>query len=331
MPELRRDILTGDWRIVDTGSFEKLPDENPETCPLCPGNEHLTDSEIMSFRLNGLADEPGWFIRVVPSKNPILQFSQVERKGVGMYDQINNKGANEIVVVTPEHGKRMSELPPHQMADVLWAYQKRIIDLKRDSAIKEILIYHLENSSTGHSRSHIFGLPVIDPNLGKILTESRRHYASKERCLTCDIVREENKTAERIIYENENFIAFLPYAPSKNYSVIITPKKHSAFFENFISPQNASDLAGIILDILKRYEVVFNHFPWSFVLYTAPNMAGRSSEHQWLTLADDFHWFIEFLPSIDSPMSNFHRLTGICTTVETPEEQAKILREAKIY
>ncbi len=330
MPELRRDILTGDWRIVDTGSFEKLPDENPKTCPLCPGNEHLTDSEIISFRLNGLANEPGWFIRVVPSKNPVLQFSQVERKGVGMYDQINNKGANEIVVITPEHGKRMSELPPHQMADVLWAYQKRIIDLKSDSAIKEILIYHLENSRVGHSRSHIFGLPVIDPNLGKILAESRRHYASKERCLTCDIIREENKTGRRIIDENENFIGFVPYAPAKNYEVIITPKQHSACFEDYVNPQNIINLAKIILNTLKKYEAIFNHLPWSFVLYTAPNIKARASASQWLTLMEDCHWFMEFLPGVPSQLSNFQRLTNICTTVETPEKQARILREAII-
>ncbi len=330
MPELRKDILTGEWRIINTGSFEKLPDENPETCPLCPGNEHLTDSEIMSFRFNGLANEPGWFIRVVPSKNPILQFSQVERKGVGMYDQINNKGANEIVVITPEHGKRMSELPPRQMADVLWAYQKRIIDLKNDPAIKEILIYHLENSSMGHSRSHIFGLPVIDPNLGKILAESKRHYASKERCLTCDIIREENKTAERVIYENENFVGFVPYAPAKNFNVVVTAKQHSACFEDYINPQNIMNLAKIILDTLKKYENVFNHFSWSFVLYTAPNIKSRASAEQWSTLMYDYHWFMEFLPGVPSQLSNFQRLTGICTTVETPEEQAKILREAII-
>lgn len=332
MPELRRDPLAGEWRIVNTGSFEKLPDETPETCPLCPHNEHLTDEEILAFRTDGSpANSPGWWIRVIPSKNPVFQLTEIERQGEGLYDKINNKGANEIIIITPEHGKKMSELAPNQIADVFWAYQQRIVDLKKDNNIKEVLIYHLENSSTGHSRSHIFGLPVIDPNLGKVLAESRRYYASKERCLTCDITRDEGKAGHRIIDENEDFIAFMPYAPAKNYAVIITAKQHSAFFEAFLNYRNAPNLAGIVLNLLKRYAKVFNHLPWSFVLYTAPNMAAKSSPDQWMTLVDDFHWFIEFLPSINSQLSNFHRLTGICTIATTPEEQAKILREAKIY
>lgn len=331
MPELRRDPLAGEWRIVNTGSFEKLPDETPETCPLCRGNEHLTEPEIMAFRSDGSpANSPDWWIRAIPSKNPVFQLKKIERQGEGLYDKINNKGANEIVVITPEHGKKMSELAPSQIADVFWAYKERIFDLKRDSSIKEVLIYHLENSSTGHSRSHIFGLPIIDPNLSRILAESKRHYSSKERCLSCDIIREENKTAVRIIHENEDFVAFTPYSPSKNYAVMVTPKQHSAFFEAFLNYRNAPNLAEIVLNLLKRLENVFNHLPWSFVLYTAPNIAAKSSPDQWMTLADDFHWFMEFLPGVSSQLSNFHRLTGICTTVETPEEQAKILKEAKI-
>lgn len=330
MPEIRMDPLRGEWRIIDVGAFEKLDDSNPENCPLCRGNEHLTDEEILAFRPNDSpANSPDWWIRVIPSKNPVLQSTNIERTAEGMYDKVNNKGANELVVVTPEHGKKMSELSLKQITDIFWAYKERIVDLKKDKNIKEVVIYHIEpNNKTGHARSHIFGLPIITPILQDILNHGRDYYIPKERCNLCDVIAQEKKSWEKIIAENEHFLSFVPYSPSDNYAVMIAPIKHSANFEDL--PFNMESLAAIIQEAIKKYEIVFNHLSWAFVLRTSPNVKVKKSRDQWLTLEQDFHWFIEFLPSLPSPLPHFHRLTGLATITDMPERQAKILREAKI-
>lgn len=335
MPELRKNPFTDEWLIVGAGEFEKLDDSTPENCPLCPGNEHLTDSEIMAFRPNNApTNARDWWIRSIPSKNPILQLDKIKRWGVGIYDCVNNKGANEIVIITPEHGKRMSELSLKQIADMFWAYRERIINLKEDAEIKEIFIYHAEPNGKDnkmHARSHIYGLPVVSPELEKILSACRKHYKTKQRCLFCDAVRQAKENGLKIIRENIHFLSFMSDAPRKDYEVIVVPQKHHACFEEFISDNNIYELAEIVSDVLRRYEATFNHSSRSFVLHTAPNIIARSSPDQWLTLTDDFHWCIIFLPlSPPNPLTNFHRLTGISTIKDMPEEQAKILREAII-
>ncbi len=328
MPEIRRDPLTMSWRVIDTGFFGKIADDSIETCPLCPGHEHLTQKEIYAIRPRGSpANSPGWSVRVIPSENPILKLSTIERTARGMYDQISNKGANELVAVTPVHGKKLSEFAPQEVADVLRVYQQRIRNLKEDIQIREVLIYHFEPSDRGHARSHVFGLPVIDPRLGRILSNCREHYDSKERCLGCDIITEEKRFNTRIIKENDGFISYVPYAPKRDYAVIIMPTEHSPRFEDYVSGQNIYYLVDLILDVLKRYRALFDCVSWSLVLYTEPNIARIKEE--WIHLSGYSHWFIEFLPFITSNLTNFHLLTEMWTTVDTPEKQAKLLREAE--
>ncbi len=328
MAEIRRDPLTMSWRVVDTGFFEKLADDSIDTCPLCPGHEHLTQKEIYALRPEGSpADSPGWSVRVIPNENPIFKLSTVERTARGMYDHVNNKGANELVAATPVHGRKFSEFTPHEIANVLLVYQQRIRNLKEDAGIREVLIYHFEPADGGHARSHIFGLPVIAARLRRILFHCREHYNSKERCLGCDILTEEKRFNTRIIKETDGFISYVPYAPKRDYAVTIMPTKHSPCFEDYISGQNIYYLIDVILDTLKRYRALFDRVSWSLVLYTGPNIARVKEE--WIHLFEYYHWFIEFLPITASNLTNFHLLTEMWTTADAPEKQAEVLRGAK--
>jgi UDPglucose--hexose-1-phosphate uridylyltransferase len=82
MSRLRKDPIVGRWIIVSTErskkpeeySFEEPPDDmTPAECPFCGGNEAKTPPEIASFRPEKtLPNTPGWWLRVIPSKYPVL-------------------------------------------------------------------------------------------------------------------------------------------------------------------------------------------------------------------------------------------------------------------
>ena len=150
MPELRKDPVIGRWVIIATSRGLRPSDYAVEkveyiyqVCPLCPGQEEKTPPEVLSYRAPGtLPNTIGWNLRVVPNKFPALQVEgDLDREGVGLYDRMNGVGAHEVVIETPDHRKTLAQFSEKQLEDVLWAYRDRILDLKKDSRFRYVMIF----------------------------------------------------------------------------------------------------------------------------------------------------------------------------------------------
>src|SRR5215475_6255482 len=120
LPELRKDPITGRWVIIATDRAKRPSDfirQSPAAptggiCPFCYGNEHKTPPEVLAYRNSGERDQPGWRIRVVPNKFPVLGIEgDLNRQGEGMYDKMNGIGAHEVIIETPQHSMTLAEMP----------------------------------------------------------------------------------------------------------------------------------------------------------------------------------------------------------------------------
>ena len=116
MPELRRDPVVGRWVIIDSdhtkGPLDFPKEDNTPTrqaiCPFCPGREHQTPQEVDAVRpAESMADTPGWLVRTVPNKFPVLSSDGfLQKEGIGIYDQMTGIGAHEVLIEGPDHDKR---------------------------------------------------------------------------------------------------------------------------------------------------------------------------------------------------------------------------------
>ena len=73
------------------------------------------------------------------------------------------------------------------------------------------------------------------------------YYDEKERCIFCDIIRQERDTGERVVNENEHFITVTPYASRFPFEMWLLPKTHGSSFENnqsSIYAQPGADVEG---------------------------------------------------------------------------------------
>ncbi|MBV8905635.1 MAG: DUF4931 domain-containing protein, partial [Acidobacteriia bacterium] len=225
MPELRKDPITGRWVAIATdrakrpGDFirQPVPPATQKICPFDYGNEHKTASEIVAYRNSGGRDQPGWRVRVVPAKFPILGIEgDLNRQGEGMYDKMNGIGANEVIIETPEHTATLGDLPEKQIEEVLWAYKERVSDLKRDGRFRYILLFRNYGEAAGatleHPHSQLVALPVVPRRVQDEVEGAKQYYDFKERCIFCDIIREENRVGMRLVTETERFTVIIPYA-----------------------------------------------------------------------------------------------------------------------
>ncbi len=326
MSVLRKDPCTGRWVVFESGPQESARAATP--CPFCGGNESLTPPEIAGWGPPGRQrDQPGWQVRVVANLRPALRIEEpLARKAEGMYDAASGTGAHEIVIETPEHRASLSELPRDHVALVLGAWADRVRDLKRDRRIRSVFVFKNQGVMAGaaipnHTHSQVIGLPVTPKALKEMLDGARAHYRLKERCVLCDIVREELEIERRVIGVSERFVAIAPYASRHPYECWILPREHSPDFE--ASDTGAlQDLAGVLKALLVRLEQTLPEPAYNLFLYSSPNRDRRPG--YWTTLDADFHWHIAILPRL-AQVAGFEVGTGFYVNPVLPEEAARAL------
>jgi UDPglucose--hexose-1-phosphate uridylyltransferase len=333
MAELRRDPIVGRWVIIDDTNPKKPGDFNvgphhyddATNCPFCYGNEHMTPPEIQSFRHEKtIPNTPGWQIRVVPNKFPALQIEgELNRRGLGIFDMTNGIGAHEVIIESPYHSKDIADLELPEIEKILDMYCQRSRDLAKDKRFKYIMIFKNYGGAAGatldHNHSQLIALPMTPKNVLEELTGSRKYYEFRERCIFCDLLRQEEEEKERILAQNNNFIAFCPFVPRFPFEMWIMPKIHKLFYCE-ITREEITELAKILKEVLLRMKIALNDPPYNFIIHTSP-IDGEARP--------GYHWHMEIMPRL-SRVAGFEWGTGFYLVPTPPEVAIKYLRDVKI-
>jgi len=289
-------------------------------CPFCPGNESVTPPEIYAVR----PDDNGWTLRVIPNKFPVLEVEgNLDRAGDGIYDNMNGIGAHEVIIEGPDHNTELADLSVDRIAQVVQAYQERYTDLKRDFRFRYALIFKNQGASAGASLSHphsqLIALPVVPKRVEEEIVGARRHFDYKERCIFCDIIRQELDEGSRVVLENEDFTVLSPYAARFPFETWILPKAHQSCFEGISSEQTHS-FARILKNLLQRLKKVLNDPPFNYMIHTTPLQDGPN---------DYYHWHVEVIPKL-TKVAGFEWGSGFYINPTPPEEATSFLRDARV-
>ncbi len=331
MPELRKDPITDRWVIISTDRARRPTDFAREStptkpsgrfCPFCPGNENKTPPEVLAYRNGSGPNQPGWSLRVFPNKFPVLGIEgDLEREGEGMFDKMQGIGAHEVVVETPEHILSMTEAPEKSIEQTLSAFRDRILDLKNDRRLRYVLLFKNEGEGAGatleHTHSQLIALPVVPKSVKEELDGAKDYHDFKERCLFCDMIRQEAKLGERVVIETDRFIVIEPYAARFPFETWILPKQHRSHFED-TDTQSFGNLAWVLKSTLRKLERVLERPAYNLLIHTAPLQEPANSY---------FHWHVEIIPKL-TRVAGFEWGTGFYINPTPPEESARFLREA---
>jgi len=340
MPELRRDPVIGRWVIISTERAKRPSDfraeeeeKKPGPCPFCEGHEDETPPEILAVRNGDSApDTPGWDVRVVPNKYPALRIEgELNPEGIGMFDMMNGVGAHEVIIETPDHDKRLVDLDEYHITKIIWVYAQRIMDLAKDPRFKYVLVFKNYGEAAGaslqHSHSQLIATPVTPKRVKEELVGAKEHYDYKRRCVFCDIIRQETRwTPERIVAENDGFIALSPFAARFPFEMWVLPKRHACDF-TYIEGDEFWQLAHILKLVLTKLSIALDDPPYNYILHTAPFR--RPKPGYWGTIEMDFHWHIEIIPRLVKA-AGFEWGSGFYINPTPPEVAAEVLRETKV-
>jgi len=328
VPELRRDPVVGRWVIISTERARRPSDfpvprwqRKGGPCVFCGGQESRTPDEVWALRPDGSEpNRPGWLVRVVPNKFPALRIEgELERSGEGLFDRMNGVGAHEVVIESPEHDAVIERLPPSHLAEVLRAYRERMRDLAKDPRLEYVMVFKnhrdLAGASLEHTHSQLIATPIAPITVEEELAGALQHFRIKQRCIWCDIVRQERRDGVRVILEEGDFVALAPFAPRFPFETWILPMAHRSSFEDTPAGDFLS-LAGLVSKILVGMTRHLDDPPYNFVLHSAPLRAAP---------LDHFHWHLEIIPKL-TRVAGFEWGTGFFINPTPPEDAATYLR-----
>jgi len=327
---LRKDPVTQRWVVISPGRAE-LPQavaaDQPrplgaEACPFCPGHEAETGAEIHVQRdPDSAPNRPGWHVRVVADRHPIYHIEGgLERSAEGMYDAMNAIGAHEILVESPEHTANWASLDAGQIERVLRACRERMLDLRNDQRFRHVIWvknHGMPGSVFHHAHSHILASPIVPWAIEEELKGFSSHLRWKERCVLCDILKQEVTDGRRLVVREGGVVGFAPFAPRFAYETWIVPVEHSHDFTG-TRPALLRDLARVLQGLIRRTQRFLGDPPFSLVLHASP--VGEYTR-------EEYHWHLEFVPR-PPQLAGLEWGTGIHINPVPPELAAERLRGA---
>jgi UDPglucose--hexose-1-phosphate uridylyltransferase len=334
MSTLRFDETTSDW-VVFAPTRRLRPHDGhvasaapPESraqggCPFCPGNEAFTPPEIYAVRDSG--DPSRWQVRVIPNKFPALTIEDNPQRRVddNAFQYMGGCGAHEVIVESPDHSLFLAQQPTAQIELLLWTLQLRYQDLMRDHRFQTVVIFKNHGVEAGTSLPHphwqLLATPVVPRWLRTKHFEATEYYDRTGQCLYCVMLARELASGNRVLAQNEHYVAFLPYASHSPFETWIAPRLHQASFQ-LVPRERLRTLAQLLKVVLLKLHTGLNNPDFNL---TIDDVARGDEDKEY------FLWHMRILPRLTTP-AGFELGTGMSINTVLPEDAACFLSETAV-
>ena len=315
MAELRYNPLIKDWVMI-ASHRQNRPQMPKDWCPFCPGSGKVPDH-----------------FTVLKYDNDFPALSQTppapDNVATELFQTKEAYGKCEVILYSPEHTITLPELSLPHIRELVDLWTGRFTELKQDEKIKYIFIFENRGDVVGvtmpHPHGQIYGYSYIPKKLELELESCKEYYEENDKCLICDIIKNEVEYEKRVIIENEDFVTFLPFFADYPYGVYIAAKSHVQNLTQFNDRQK-DNLAKILKETAGTLDSLFDYaFPYMMCMHQDPVNSGDFSNY--------FHFHIEFYPpmrSAEKQKFNASSETGAWASCNptAPEEKAEELRAA---
>jgi UDPglucose--hexose-1-phosphate uridylyltransferase len=265
--DLRFDPLTREWVNV-VGHRQARPNLPAEGCPFCPGGLEAPEPyEVRWFENRWPAFAPG---------DPI-DVAGAAAAGTTMLPAV---GAAEVVLFSPQHDASLATLPHTQVRRVVDVWAARTEALLARPEIEYVLVFENRGREVGatidHPHGQIYGYPFVPPAPEREAAAA----AEAQHCPVCEEVARELAEGARIVAEQDDWIAYVPFAAAYPYGMRFAPRSHTATLTD-LDDASRDALAALLQDALGRYDRLWPPhpgylFPYLLWFHQAPAGADGS-------------------------------------------------------
>ncbi len=330
-PHRRFNPLTGEWVLVsphrtkrpwqgrqEDANVSSLPayDKN---CYLCPGNT----------RNQGVVNPDYKDIFVFDNDFPSLLEESITPScdSDDLFRVEPETGICRVICFSPRHDLTLSRMNPLDVRKVVDVWCDQFIELSDREDIGYVQIFENRGDIMGCSNPHPHGqiwatrsVPMIP---SKEDNRQKEYLGEKEQCMLCRYVERELESGERIVFENDSFVALVPFWAVWPFETMLLPKHHMGAVTD-MSDSQKNDLAKALVQMGIRFDNLFEtSFPYSMGLHQRPVHENG---------ADHWHWHIHYYPPLlrSATVRKFmvgYEMMAMPQRDMTAEQSAERLRE----
>jgi UDPglucose--hexose-1-phosphate uridylyltransferase len=311
--ELRFDPLTGDWVLIVP--HRQARPNLPETgCPFCVGGLEAPDPyEVRVFENRWAPLLPG----------PPIDADALQEAGAR---RVRPRGTAEVVLFSPDHTASLGTIGVEGVLRVVETWIDRTEALLARPEIEYVLVFENRGAAVGatihHPHGQIYGYPFVPP------TPAREIAAASGRgCTVCAEIVAETADARRVVFDDGEWMAWVPFASAHSYGLRLAPRAHIGRLSD-LDADGRRALARVLSDVLGRYDRLWPHaasdgpFPYLLWFHQAP------AHHD-----GEYHLHAHIAPPLRAPgvlryVSSGELGGGLLANPVLPEQAAAELRAA---
>lgn len=278
-PHRRFNPLTGRWVLVSPhrtdrpwqGAVSK-PEPQPSVhydpnCYLCPGNMRAGGRKNPDYKTTFVFDND--YAALVPN-SPEFQCAPHD----DLFRVERDRGVCRVVCFDPGHDLTLARMQPADIERVVDVWTAQYEELGHRAEIQYVQVFENRGAMMGASNPHphcqIWATEHIPDEPQAELIAQLEYIAAHQSCLLCDYLRREIEAGERIVCENQSFIALVPFWAVWPFETLVLSRRHAHSFPNR-TPRERADLADILKRLTTRYDNLFTtNFPYTMGFHPAP-------------------------------------------------------------
>lgn len=293
----RLNILTGEWLLVSPhrnkrpwqGKVEapailKRPDYMPD-CYLCPGNKRADGSENPHYT------NPFAFTNDFAALRDDTPAGELNERNLLVAK--SQTGTCRVICFSPRHDLTLPQMTMEDILKVVNTWCDEFMQLAENPEIKYIQIFENKGEIMGCSNPHphgqIWAQNDLPMELVKETSQQKKYFDEHGRSLLSDYLQLEMGKKERLVCENEHFVALVPFWAVWPYEILIISRRHVADILQFNDSERLA-YADILKRVTTRYDNLFQtSFPYSAGMHQSPVNDGEHPE---------WHWHMHFYPPL---------------------------------
>jgi len=277
-PHRRFNPLTREWVLVsphrtqrpwqgqvEAHSQDKLPEYDP-SCYLCPGNARAGGKQNPHYKNTFVFDND--FGALLPD-TPLDKF-----EAAGVLIAHGEPGICRVICFSPRHDLTISKMAPAELVDVVNVWVEQYLELGSFPFINSVQIFENRGAVMGASNPHPHGQNWANANLPneatKELNALSEYVQAHQSCLLCDYLDLEIKQEERLVCDNEDFVALVPFWAVWPFETLLLGRRHTTGLDQ-LNESERKNLADILKQMTARYDKLFDvSFPYTMGFHQRP-------------------------------------------------------------
>ena len=327
MPQLRQNIVTGEWVVIAPERAKRPNDfvivdsvKSPVNaqCPFDVDGEQYKRENLKDFETDGIYVIPNKFPAFV--EEPHAVSPRTFKVEDAFYSAKPSLGGHDVVIVK-DHTLDLYNFPKKIWGELMRVTKNRYRYWRNDRNSEYTMAIYNEGRRAGasiiHPHAQIFASNIIPNQIHREVTGAQRYFENNGTCVFCDILAHEQKEKIRVIRETDHFVAFTFYAARFPFEVWIFPKRHIAHLEDE-SDTMMNEAGSIMQEAFELIGKTLKNPSANYFIHDLPNSSAHS---------DFFHWHIEIAPRI-ATYGGFEMGSGVVIDIMSPEDAAKYLLDS---